>query len=176
VKGKLKCGFARKSWMTNFSAVLFLSLLLAGAAQAQPACSAPPAAGGTNVALTSAAASPELEPARLALDQAATVTLHPVGEVRFVTAPEKRGNASSFGGMLAVDVREAGTYQVGLSTGAWIDVLKDGAAVASTAHDHGAECSGLRKMVSFALTPGRHVIQLSGNRDETIRVTVSRKQ
>lgn len=162
--------------MRNFSAVLFLSLLLAGAAQAQPACPVPPAAGVINVALTSATASPELEPARLALDQAVTVTLHPVGEVRFVTAPEKRGDASSFGGMLAVDVREAGTYQVALSAGTWIDVLKDGAAVASTAHDHGAECSGFRKMVSFALMSGRHVIQLSGNRDETVRVMVSRKQ
>jgi len=162
--------------MRNFSAVLSLSLMLAGAVQAQPACPVPSTAGGTNAALTSATASPELEPARLILDQAATVTLHPFGEVRFVTAPEKRGDASSFGGVLAVDVREAGTYQVALSAGAWIDVLKDGAAVVSTAHDHGAECSGLRKMVSFALTPGRHVIQLSGNSDETIRVTVSRKQ
>jgi hypothetical protein len=161
--------------MRTFATALTVSLLLATAARAQPACPAPSEIAGANVALVSATASPELEPARLALDQAATVTLHPVGEVRFVTAPQKRGDASSFGGMLAVDVREAGTYQVALSAGAWIDVLKDGAAVASTAHDHGAECSGLRKMVSFALTPGRHVIQLSGNKDETIRAMVSRK-
>ena len=161
--------------MRKFAAALSLSLLLAGAAQAQPACPVPPAGWGSDVDLTSATASPELEPARLTLDQAATVTLHPGNEVRFAAAPDKPGAAGSYGGMLAVDVHEAGTYQVTLSAGAWIDVLKDGMAVASTAHDHGAECSGLRKMVSFPLTPGRHVIQLSGNKDATIRILVSRK-
>jgi hypothetical protein len=158
--------------MRTFAAALTFSLLLAGSALAQPAC---PAISGANIALTSATASPELESARLTLGQGTTVTLRPVGEVQFVVAPEKRGDASSYGGMLAVDVHEPGTYQVALSAGAWIDVLKDGTAVASTAHDHGAECPGLRKMVSFPLTPGRHVIQLSGNRDASIRVIVSRK-
>ena len=104
--------------MRTCATALTVSLLLATAARAQPACPAPSEIAGANVALVSATASPELEPARLALDQAATVTLHPVGEVRFVTAPQKRGDASSFGGMLAVDVREAGTYQVALSAGA----------------------------------------------------------
>jgi hypothetical protein len=145
----------------------FLSLLMMGAAQAQPACPAT----GAGAQLKAATASPELEPARLTLEQAATVTLHPGNDVRFVIAPEKPGAAGSFGGMLAVDVREAGTYQIALSAGAWIDVLKDGTAIASSGHDHGAGC----KMVSFSLQPGRHVIQLSGNKEETIGVVVSRK-
>ena len=146
---------------------LFASMLMMSAAQAQQACPAPSA--GSNV--TSATASPELEPARLVPEQAATVALHPVGDVRFVSAPEKRTDVSGYGGMLAVNVREAGTYQIALSAGAWIDVLKDGAAVASTGHDHGAGC----KIVSFALQPGRHVIQLSGNKEATIKVLVSPK-
>jgi hypothetical protein len=158
--------------MRIFAIALVLPLFLAGAAQAQPAC---PAISGTNVELKAATASPEFEPARLMLDQAATVTLHPGNDVRFIVAPQKPGAAGSYGGMLVVDVREAGTYQVGLSAGAWIDVLKEGVAVASSAHDHDAGCSGLRKMVSFALTPGRHVIQISGNREDTIKVLVSRK-
>jgi hypothetical protein len=99
--------------------------------------------------------------------------LHPVGEVRFVRPPDKRLDVSSYGGMLAVDVREAGTYQVSLSAGAWIDVLKDGAAISSTGHEHGGQCAA--KMVSFALQPGRNVIQLSGSKDDTIKVTVVRK-
>jgi len=159
--------------MRKLAISLCLSLLLIGAAQAQPSCPAQSAAGG--IELRAATASPELEPARLMLGQPATVTLHPIGEVRFANPPAKRASASSYGGMLAVDVREAGTYQVSLSTGAWIDVLKDGAEVASTAHEHGAECSSSAKMVSFALQPGRHVIQLSGNKDDTIRVMVDRK-
>jgi hypothetical protein len=145
--------------MRKLAMSLFASLLMAGAAAAQPACPAPPVAG-THVELKAAIASPELGPARLMLDQAATVTLHPGNDVRFVIAPEKPGAAGSF---------------VALSAGAWLDMVQDGAAVASTAHEHGAECSGLRKMVSFPLKPGRHVIQLSGNKEDTIRVVVSRK-
>ena len=152
--------------MRKLAISLLMSLSMMGAVQAQPACLA-----SSNVELKAATASPELEPARLLLDQAATVTLHPGNDVRFVLAPQKPGAAGSFGGMLAVDVREAGTYQVSLSAGAWIDVVKDGAAVASTGHDHGAGC----KMVSFLLQPGRHVIQLSGNRDDTIKVMIARK-
>jgi hypothetical protein len=156
--------------MRKLAVSVCLSLLLIGAAQAQPAC---PAISGSNVQVRAATASPELEPARLLLEQAATVTLHPVGEVRFVRPPDKRLDVSSYGGMLAMDVREAATYQVSLSAGAWIDVLKDGEAIASTAHDHGAQCAA--KMVSFRLQPGRHVIQLSGNKEDTIKVTIARK-
>ena len=155
--------------MRRIAIFLFVPLLAMGAARAQPACPAPPA--GATVALKAATASPELEPARLLLDKAATVTLHPGNDVRFVIAPEKHGDASSYGGMLVVDVREAGTYRIALSAGAWIDVLKDGTAIASSAHDHGAGC----KMVSFTLQPGRHVIQLSGNKEESVGVVVARK-
>jgi len=158
--------------MRKLAVSLYVGLLLMGAAQAQPSCPAPPASASN---LASATASPELEPARLMLGQAVTVGLHPVGDVRFVNAPAKRPNVSSYGGMLAVDARDAGTYQVSLSAGAWIDVLKDGAEVASTAHEHGEGCSGFAKIVSFTLQPGRHVIQLSGNKDDTIKVMVARK-
>ena len=161
--------------MGKLAISLFASLLMAGAAAAQPACPAPPAGWGMNAELKAATASPELELARLMPGQAATVTLHPGNDVRFTIAPEKPGATGSYGGMLAVDVREAGTYQVALSAGAWLDMVQDGAAVASAAHDHGAECAGLRKMVSFPLKPGRHVIQISGNKEATIRVLVSRK-
>jgi len=161
--------------MRKFLVALTLPLLLSGPALAQPSCPVPPAAWGTNIALTSATASADLAAARLTLDQAATVNLHPVGEVRFAAPPERPSEVSSFGGMLELDVREAGTYLVSLSAGAWIDVLKDGKAVASTAHGHGEECSGLRKMVTFPLQPGRHVIQLSGNKEATIRILASPK-
>src|SRR5262249_24212156 len=146
---------------------LFVPLLMLGAAQAQPAC--PPASGAAE--LKAATASPELEAARLMLDKPATVTLHTGNDVRFVMAPGKHGDAGSLGGMLVVDVREAGTYQVALSAGAWIDMVQDGAAIPSGDHGHGQGC----KMVSFTLKPGRHVIQLSANKEETIGVVVARK-
>jgi len=153
--------------MKAFAAILILPLLFAGAARAQ--C---PAGYGS---LTSATASAEFGAARLTPNQAASVVLHPVSEVRFTAPPERRGEASSYGGMLELNAREAGTYQVSLSAGAWIDVLKDGAAVTSTAHGHDTGCPDFRKMVTFALQPGRYVIQLSGNKEAAIKVLVSAK-
>ena len=76
--------------------------------------------------------------------------------------------------MLAVTIADAGTYQISLSNGAWIDLLKDGAAQVSTAHAPGPACSGVRKTVQFAMVPGRYVIQLSGNADPVIQVLVSK--
>ena len=156
--------------MRNIAPALIILLSLAGGARAE--C---PAGWGGAGTLTSATASAEFGAARLNLGQAASVTLHPVSEVRFAAPPAKRSDASSFGGMMALDVREAGTYEVGLSAGAWIDVLEDGAAVPSTAHAHDAGCPDLRKMVTFALQTGRHVIQLSANKEATIKVLVSPK-
>jgi hypothetical protein len=153
--------------MRIFAVALTILLSLAGAAQAE--C---PAGWGGNATLTAAIVSAEFAAARLTLNQAVSVALYPVSEVRFVVPPERRSDASSYGGMMEMEVREARTYQVSLSAGAWIDVLKDGVAVSSTAHGHDAGCSDLRKMVSFALQPGRHVIQLSGNKDATIKVLV----
>ena len=153
--------------MRRIVIALLVPLLMMGAARAQPAC--PPAGGAAE--LKAATASPELEAARLMLDKAATVTLHPGNDVRFVMAPAKHGDASSYGGMLVVDVRETGTYKIALSAGAWIDMVQDGAAVPSGEHGHGQGC----KMVSFVLKPGRHVIQLSANKEETIGVVVTRR-
>ena len=154
--------------MRKLVLALVLPLLMTGGAQGQAVC---PALAASNVEVKAATASPELEPARLMLGQAANVTLHPGDDLRLVIAPEKKSAAGSFGGMLVVDVREAGTYQVTLSGNAWIDLVRDGAVVASGAHGHDGGC----KMVSFGLTPGRHVIQLSGNKEDSIKVMVSRK-
>lgn len=156
--------------MRNIAPALIVLLSLAGGARAE----CPAGWGGTGT-LTSATASAEFGAARLNLGQAASVTLHPVSEVRFAAPPGKRGDASLYGGMMELDVREAGTYQVALSAGAWIDVLKGGATVSSAAHAHDAGCPDLRKMVTFPLQPGQHVIQLSANKEATIKVLVSPK-
>jgi hypothetical protein len=125
--------------MRIFPVALFALLSLAGAAQAQAPTQAGagcPAGWSSSAALTAATASAEYSRARLSPGQAATVTLHPISEVRFAAPPGRRGEASGYGGMMEMEVREAGTYQVGLSAGAWIDILKEGNAMASTAHGH----------------------------------------
>ncbi len=115
-----------------------------------------------------------LQTAALIPGKAAVVTLRHTREVQYVTQPEKPGGSVAYGGLLSLDVKTAGTYQVSLNSGAWIDLLKDGAPVMSGAHAPGPACSGIRKTVQFPLQPGRYVIQLSANADPTIAVMVSR--
>lgn len=113
-----------------------------------------------------------LDAAALTPGKAVTVTLR--HEVQYVAKPQKPVTASTYGGLLMLAVKQSGTYQVSLGAGAWIDMLKDGAEVASNAHSPGPACSGIRKMVQFPLSAGRYVIQLSGNGDPAIAILVSR--
>jgi hypothetical protein len=115
-----------------------------------------------------------LNAAVLAPGKAVTVNLRHTREVQYMVQPEKPGGSVAYGGLLMLDVKTAGTYQVNLSSGAWIDVLKDGRPVMSGAHAPGPACSGIRKTVQFPLQPGRYVIQLSANGDPSIAVLVSR--
>jgi hypothetical protein len=116
-----------------------------------------------------------LPKATLPIGKAVTGGLHPTRQVDYATQPEKPGGSVAHGGLFQLVVAQAGTYRIGISSGAWIDVLRDGKAVASTTHGQGPACSTLRKMVDFPLQPGRYVVQVSGNGGEKIGVMVMRK-
>ena len=70
---------------------------------------------------------------------------------------------------------KAGIYSIGLSTGAWIDLVAKGKALTSVAHGHGPICTGLRKMVDFRLAPGSYALQLAGMKADTTKVMIVRK-
>ncbi len=108
----------------------------------------------------------------LAVGQAATITLRPSAQVRYTVVPEKPGDSASHGGIVSFDVAQAGTYRIGLSAAAWIDVVRDGAAIASAAHGHGPACSGIRKIVDFPLQPGRYTLQIAGSAQPEITAMV----
>lgn len=94
---------------------------------------------------------------------AATVDLRPTAAVRYAVRPEKPGAADTFGGSVAFDIARPGLYRVSLGEGAWIDVVRGGKAIASSAHGHGPPCSTIRKIVAFPLITGRHLLQVSGS-------------
>ena len=106
------------------------------------------------------------------LGRAARVTLHAAQQVAYVAPPAKPGGQDTYGGLLAFTVSTPGTYRIGLSAGAWIDVLRDGIAQTSTAHGHGPACSTLHKIVDFSLQPGGYALQLSGAADPDIGVVI----
>jgi hypothetical protein len=169
-----------------FAALLVFPAVFPAAVSAQdemraaPKCDAvaapPPAlAGWSSKADLSAAAKPaDLAAASLTVDHAASVSLHPTHDVAYITQPDKPGGSVAHGGLLAIVIDKAGTYQINLSSGAWIDLVKDGKTVLSTAHAPGPACTGIRKTVQFPLEPGHYVLQISANADPTIAVMISK--
>lgn len=113
-----------------------------------------------------------LDHAVLPPGQAVLVALRPTPDVSYALRPDEPGGTVSSGGMVAFDVPKAGTYRVMLSARAWLDIVRDGAAIGSTHHEHGPACSGIGKMVDFPLPAGRSVIQLSGSSQPEIEIMV----
>ncbi|MBS0364171.1 MAG: homogentisate 1,2-dioxygenase [Proteobacteria bacterium] len=123
-----------------------------------------------------AAANPAgLAKAAIAPGKAIAADLPQTSMVKFVTQPERPGGSASHGGMYELRVEKAGTYVFALGSGAWIDVLKDGKPLTSTAHSHGPACSTVDKLVDFRLEPGRYVLQLSAAPDPKAGILVTRR-
>lgn len=86
--------------------------------------------------------------------------LHKFESLRYGIAPERKPDVHKFGGMIPIEVKKAGRLVVALDAGAWIDLVRDGAAVKSFTHGHGPACSGIRKMVEFDVRQGRYQLQI----------------
>ncbi len=138
-------------------------------AAARPSCAAlnanlPPAlaAWPPKIDLISAVDAAHLSTATIRLGEAAQVALHSARDISFPVQPEKPSGPAAEGGLLTFMIDRAGVYRLALSSGAWIDVIKDAQPQPSIAHAHGPACSTIRKMVDFSLEPGRYVLQVSG--------------
>lgn len=116
----------------------------------------------------------QLNRAKLTSGAAVTLALLPTPKVAYPLRPEKPGGSVSYGGLAQFTVTEGGIWRVGLSSGAWVDVVKDGKAATSVAHGHGPHCTGLRKMVDYNLSPGIYTLQVAANGSDSITVIVTR--
>jgi hypothetical protein len=138
---------------------------------------APPgelAGWSTRIPLTAARDASGLRKATLNIGSAAEITLSSTSEVRYLARPEKPGGSVSYGGLFTFTVAQPGTYRVALGSGAWVDVLNGKKAVTSVAHSPGPECSGIRKMVDFPLTPGRYTLQIAANGEPALPLMIVR--
>ena len=61
-------------------------------------------------------------------------------------------------------MKKRGTYGIALGSPGWIDVYRigDRTPLTSVKHGHGPDCSGIRKIVRFALTKGEYRVVLHG--------------
>ena len=148
--------------------VFAVTALQAMPAAPAPACTAiaPPPAG-----LEAWSAKPVARP--LGPGVATALTLSPATGVTFALPPEHAPAPDSFATVAPLSIAVAGTYRIALGAGAWIDLVHDGKAVPSVAHTHGPDCSGIRKIVDFTLTPGTYQLQLSGAKAATLTVLVA---
>jgi hypothetical protein len=164
-----------------------LAAPLAAHAQMAPAAPAPAcaatdkdlpaelAAWPRKAQLTAATGAAGLDKAALTPGQAYVATLAPTPDVTYGVQPEKPGGTVSRGGLFALDIPTVGSYVVALGAGAWIDLLKGDVAQRSTGHGRGPACTTLRKMVTFDLTPGRYVVQISANAEANLPIMVAAK-
>jgi hypothetical protein len=110
---------------------------------------------------------------RFGTDEAVRLSLHPDGEVAYLTLPQGEGEAASFGGLASFFIEEAGPYSVGLSEPIWIDVARGGRAADPVRFGPGSPCSGIRKAVTFDLAPGEYVLELSGSTVPDVGVLIT---
>jgi len=110
----------------------------------------------------------------LRLGSGITASLLHASQITYAVRPQKSGGSASSGGMFVFSVPDSGRYRVALGSGAWIDVLRGTTPMTSVAHAHGPDCTGLRKMVDFDLTPGRYLLQIAGNSSAALPMMVVR--
>lgn len=76
--------------------------------------------------------------------------------------------------LATIAIARPGAYQVAIDQAAWIDLFAaDRTALTSAAHRHGPDCTGIRKIVTFTLAPGRYTLGLSGVAGAAVRVLVT---
>ncbi len=121
-----------------------------------------------------------LKPGADALDRnagrAIQLNLKPFAEAKLVIPPERppKDPATSFAGVasFAAGVGKR-TWRVSLSESAWIDVIQDGAYVASGRFTGARDCEGIRKSVAFAIGPAPFTVQISGATSPDIRIVLT---
>jgi hypothetical protein len=151
---------------------LFAILLLQATPAAAPVCTAtvaPPAG------LEAWSVAPGMTGDVIAPGKNIALTLEPIDSVTFSLPLERKPVAGTFGGVYHVTIATAGTYRVALQNGAWVDLVRDGKSLTSVAHMEGAPCSGIRKIVDFALQPGTYIVQLSGAKTAQTRILIATK-
>lgn len=164
-------------WIRAFAAALGL----AGHSQAQEAekctaVAAPPAEfahWGEAVPLIAATTPAAARRLVVPLGAARKLALAFGSGVEYAAPPERPDAGAGKAGMIAFDVAKAGRYRVALSAGPWIEVVRDGKTAKSVAHGHGPDCTGIRKIVDFELSPGRYVLQLTASDTPEVTAMVS---
>jgi hypothetical protein len=105
--------------------------------------------------------------------RAVEVVLAPAAAVAFAMPPERAPKMTDTRGAVLALAVPAGVYQITLSAEAWIDVVQDGARLASAGSSGRTDCPALRKSVQFRLGSGAAVVQISGATVDRLVIAVA---
>ncbi len=103
---------------------------------------------------------------------AESVSLKPLASAVLLMPPERGQKDGTFAGYVTVRNLTAGTYVIGVSDYAWIDVLQNGTYVKPKDFSGATGCDGLRKTMKFALETASTTIQISGVGKNTINLVI----
>jgi hypothetical protein len=99
---------------------------------------------------------------------ATRLILLPASEVTLVASSDHKPKPDTTSGLAALDVPRAGKLDIALSTATYVDLVRDGKVLPSVGHRHADACTGIRKIVTFDVQPGRYVVELSDAPDATL--------
>jgi hypothetical protein len=102
------------------------------------------------------------------------VALRHMADANLPAPPERAPkSADSFAGYIRLGaVPKAGTYVIGLSSGAWLDAIQDGKSLKTIAFSGATDCDGIRKVVKFELRAEPLLLQVSSVAADSIIVAI----
>ncbi len=105
------------------------------------------------------------------------VNLSAQGDVTFPHAPGRAAKANpAYAAVIKLGPEPAGTYQVTVSDGAWVDLVENGELVKQSGYVRRKDCPGVDKSIRFKSGGGPLTIQISGAYAKTIKVEAARAE
>jgi hypothetical protein len=97
---------------------------------------------------------------------------HPT-EAKLPSPPERAPKEGTFAGFAVFKTApKAGLYTISLSAGAWVDVVQDGRFLKPKATSGATDCDGIRKTMKYEMSASPFVLQVSGNREDSVSIVI----
>jgi hypothetical protein len=112
----------------------------------------------------------------VSVDHLYALTLTKQSQVSFAVKPGRSSAGDSdYAAIIKLTVPEAGTWRISLDSKVWVDVLADGAAIASADFQGRAGCNAPHKIVEFVLPAGKALtVQISAAAAPLAKLAVTR--
>ncbi len=106
------------------------------------------------------------------LDRDHRLTVGSAEQVKLQRSGQAKSGAPGFGGVMSFDIQAKGLYAFAASEPVWIDVMDGPKALTAAAHEHGAACTTIHKIVRFDLVPGHYQLKLSKSPKSLVKVKI----